>query len=79
MWLIIPPVALSNPHFLGGYQDGIDNVLVTGATAQITRDRLPYFLFVRPGVVFEKRKDRHQETRRAKPALKSMGFPESFL
>ena len=47
-------------------------MLVTGTAAQIARERHPDFCFSWIGVLFQKRNQRHQKTRRTKAALQAM-------
>jgi hypothetical protein len=63
----------------GGHQDRIHDVLVTGAPAQIARNRLTDFHLGRMWVFLQEWNEGHQNPRRAVPALQSMRFPKSVL
>jgi hypothetical protein len=66
-------------HFVCRVLYCLNNVLVSGASTQIARNSPPNFLLARVRILFQERASRHDHTRRAEPALKTVLFLESFL
>src|SRR5216683_2923268 len=67
------------PHLAGGHADRFENVLVTGATASISRDSFADLLVRRPGVLVQQVNGREKKARRAEAALQPMAFREGLL
>ncbi len=67
------------PHLAGRILDGVDDVLIPGATAQVPFQRMPDLGVVRIRISLQELDRGHQEAGSAEPALKSMLFPEGFL
>jgi len=59
--------------------NGVHNVLITGASAQVAFDPLANLGFSRPIVSFEQLSRRHDHSGGAKSTLKPVAFPEAFL
>src|SRR5580692_5147234 len=66
-------------HFISCVLYRLDNVLVSGASTQITRNAPPNLLLARVRILFQERASRHDHTRRAESALKPVLFLKSFL
>jgi len=64
---------------LCGVLDGFDDVLVSGAAAKITLERVTNFCFSWVWIGFQVCRSSHDHARRAETALQAMLFPESFL
>ena len=63
----------------GGGLNGVDDVLVAGAAAEITGDALPDLTFGGIRIVLEERDRCHDHPGGAIPALKAVFVPEAFL
>src|SRR5687768_13818444 len=63
----------------GGVLNGLDDVDVTGAAAEVPRDAQANLVVGRRGVRFEQRLGRQNHARRAEATLQSVLLPESFL
>ena len=70
---------VSAPHPICGRQHGIDDILVTGAAAQIARQRLAHLVLARRAVFIEKGGYRHQNAGRAIAALQAVMFVHRLL
>src|SRR3954453_17590951 len=66
-------------HLLGGVLDGLHDVHVPGAAAEISGDGLPALRLARVLVAIEERAARQPPSRRAVAALQAVLLPESFL
>src|SRR3954462_8325549 len=66
-------------HLLGGVLDGLHDVHVPGAAAEISGDGLPDLRLARVLVAIEERAARQHHSRRAVAALQAVLLPESFL
>src|SRR5215510_2078262 len=66
-------------HLLGRVLDGLDDVDVAGAAAEIPRDRLADLLLARILVSLEERDARHHHSRRAVAALQAVLLSEPLL
>src|SRR5262249_15068131 len=66
-------------HARRGQPDRVDDALVSGAAAQIGRDRLADLLLARRGMVPEQLVREHQHARRAEAALEPLRLAERFL
>ncbi len=64
---------------LGGTQDGLDDVLVAGAPAEVARDGLARLVLGRLRVLLEVCRDGGEEARRAEAALQAMTLGERLL
>ena len=64
---------------VGGVLNGVDDVLVAGAAAEIAGDALAYLALRRRRVVLQQRHRRHDHPRRAVAALEAVLFPEAVL
>ena len=64
---------------VGGVLNGVDDVLVAGAAAEVAGDALADLALRRRRVVFEQRHGRHDHPRRAVAALEAVLLPEAFL
>src|SRR5213596_75823 len=62
-----------------GESHGRDDVLVTGAAAQIPGQRLADLALVRIGMLAQERHERHEDARRAEAALQPVGLAERGL
>src|SRR5262245_12466801 len=62
-----------------GVLDGVDDVLVTRAAAEVPYDALANFPLIRRGILAQKADRRHDHARRAVAALKTVFLPEAFL
>ena len=58
---------------------GIDDVLVSGATAKIARQRLAHLVFARRGVLVEKGRHGHEDAGRAVAALQAVMIVHRLL
>src|SRR3569833_1947663 len=70
------------PHGRGGVPDGLLDVGVAGAPAEVAADDLVDLLLGdlrRPVAVLEPGLDRHEEARRAEPALQGVALAEGLL
>src|SRR5262245_47929606 len=79
-----PPTEISSTgigrlHLPGRPLDGLDDVLVTGAAAEVPRDRPADLFLCRVGVVLQERGDRQHHPRSAEPALQPVLLLEPFL
>src|SRR5229473_2332348 len=72
-------LALARFHFLGCVLDGLNDVLIPCAPAQIAGQRLANFGLRRIGICAQQLNRRENHSRRAKTALQPMFFPESLL
>src|SRR5690242_20381459 len=59
--------------------DGVDDVLVASAAAEVAADARPDLVFTRIGVLAEQVHARHNHARRAAAALEPVLLPEAFL
>src|SRR3990172_13316344 len=66
-------------HFVGGVAHRLDDVLITGAAADIARQSLTDFRLARPRVLAQQPVGTHQHTRRAESALQAVLAREAFL
>src|SRR5438067_4366233 len=66
-------------HLLGGVLDGLDDVHVPGAAAQVPGDGLADLRLARVPVAIEERAARQHHSRRAVAALQAVLLPEAFL
>src|ERR1700752_1278617 len=73
------PMFSSLFHLAGSKLDRLDDVLITGASAQVSGDSPAYFFLAGMGILLEQRVGRHQHARRAVAALQSMLFFEALL
>ena len=60
-------------------QHGLDDLAVAGAAAQHTAQRIAHLFLGRRGVLFEQRRGRNQEARRADAALRGAMLEEGGL
>src|SRR5438552_7526988 len=67
------------PDFGGGLLDGIDDVRVAGAAAQVPAQSFGNLLAARDGARRQQVNARHDHARRAVAALQAMTIPESLL
>src|SRR4030095_3403003 len=67
------------PETLCRPQDGGNDILITGTPAKIAAQVLAYLCLGGRGILAEKLIDGHQETRRAKAALKTHRLQKSLL
>src|SRR3954454_18380636 len=67
--------AMSAPDGL----DGLDDVLVAGATAEVPLERPPYLVLARRGVLLEQADGREHHPRRAEPALEGVLLVKGLL
>src|SRR5215467_5991304 len=77
-------VAMSLPlllrrHPLGGVLDGLDDVVVTGAAAEIALEPVADLVLRRARIALEKLGGGHDHSRRAEPALQTVLLPERVL
>src|SRR5471032_1089028 len=72
-------IGLSPDVFPSGVLNGVDDVLVAGAAAEIAGDAFANFAFGGGWVVLEQRHGRHDHAGRAVAALQAVLFPEAFL
>src|SRR5216684_178608 len=70
---------LALPHLAGRHADRFENVLVTGATASISRDSFANLLVRRLGVLVQQVNGREKKARRAEAALQPVAFREGLL
>src|SRR5882724_2850892 len=63
----------------GCFRDGVDDVRVTGAAAQVAAQSVGDLLAVRLAVVREQRNRRHDHAGRAETALETVTLPEALL
>jgi hypothetical protein len=68
-----------SPHFFGCQFCRINNMLITCTTTEISRQRMPDFVFSRIWGLFQKGNERHQNAGSAISTLESMRFPECLL
>src|ERR1700751_2123232 len=66
-------------HFLGGKLDGFHDVLVAGATTEVSRNSPANVFLGRMRFFLEQGTSRHDHAGRAEPALKPVLFFESLL
>src|SRR2546429_9009788 len=66
-------------HLPGRPLDGLDDVLVTGAAAEVPRDGPPDLVLGGIGVVLEERRRRQHHPRRAETALQAVLLLEALL
>jgi hypothetical protein len=59
--------------------DGVDDVLIAGAAAEVSLDAVPNLVFAWIRVVVEQLLDRHDHARSAEPALQPVLVPKRFL
>src|SRR5690242_18724609 len=64
---------------LGRGSHGVDDVLISGAAAQVAFQPVPDFLFTGIRIAFQDLLGGHDHAGRAKTALQAMLVPESFL
>src|SRR5690625_2141724 len=62
-----------------GPLDALDDGVVSGAPADMARNRIPNGFGTRIGVAIEKRSGRHHHSRSAEAALQTVTFHESLL
>src|SRR5438093_4305625 len=70
---------LSRRHLLGSPLDGLDDVVVAGAAAEVAFQPVADLGLRRPRRALEELGGRHDHARRAEPALQAVLFPEAFL
>src|SRR6266540_4212126 len=70
---------LSRRHLLGGPLDGLDDVVVAGAAAEVALQPVTDLGLRGPRVALEELGGRHDHARRAEAALKPVLLPEAFL
>src|SRR6266542_5975769 len=75
--MIAPP--LPGRHLLGGPLDGLDDVVVAGAAAEVAFQPVADLGLRRPRRALEELGGRHDHARRAEAALQAVLFPEAFL
>ena len=78
-WLRINIDISSSSHALRGEFDSVYNILVTSATADITRDGLANRCLIWIRIVLQERNQGHQYAGCTETALHAMRIPESFL
>src|SRR5260370_32627116 len=67
------------PHFCRGGFDRLENVLIAGATAGISRNRLSDLLLIGVRVVIQELHRRKHKTRRAITALETVAVTKCLL
>src|SRR5438093_7645037 len=70
---------LSRRHLLGSPLDGLDDVVVAGAAAEVAFQPVADLGLRRPRRALEELGGRHDHARSAEPALQAVLFPEAFL
>jgi len=70
---------LVSSQFCGGVLDGLDDVIVTGAAAQVPGNTPPDLLLGRIGIFFQQFHGPHQHTRGAETAVEPVILFEAFL
>src|SRR5689334_12471985 len=71
--------ALTGAHFLGSILHGFDDVLITGAAAEVPGKRAADFGFLRILISLKQIDGRQNHSGSAIAALQPMFFPEAFL
>src|SRR6266511_5406194 len=66
-------------HLLGGVLDGLDDVVIAGAAAEIALQPVPDLGLRGPRVALEELRGRHDHTGGAEAALEPVHVPEAFL
>src|SRR2546428_4422686 len=74
---IIAP--LLGRHLLGGVLDGLDDIVVAGAAAEVALEPVPDLALRRARVALDELSGRHDHARRAEAALQSVLLPEAVL
>src|SRR6185369_14592771 len=75
----ISSTAIHGLHLPGRPLDGVDDVLVAGAAAEVPRDRPPDVVVGGMRVVLQEGRRRQHHARRAEPALQAVLLLEAFL
>jgi len=78
-WIETKIVASGVAHQSSAFLDGFDDILITGATTQITFQPLPDLRFVRITMVINQINGTHHHAGCAKPALQPMTGAKSLL
>src|SRR5262245_31710667 len=71
--------SLLRAQLVGGVLDGLDDLVVAGAAAQVAGDAVADLVLARVGVAGEQRARAHQHAGRAEAALQAVALPEAFL
>src|SRR5918992_5326652 len=77
-WSLSIPRSLVSEQ-LRGTVDGLDDVLIAGAAAQVAGDAFEYVVLGRPGVVAQQGGDRTKEAGGTEPALQAVALLEGAL
>src|SRR2546430_2484104 len=77
--MTVLPSGLRAAHLAGGIQDRLDDVLVTGAPAEVPLEGLAHLRLRRRRVLLQVARGRHQHARRAVPALQAVVPMEGVL
>ena len=67
------------PHLVRRRAHGLDDVLITGATAQVRRQHVEQIVVADVGLALEHADRQHQKARRAKAALQAVMIHEGLL
>src|SRR5713226_4073485 len=79
--LAVAMIALSllRRHLLGGVLNGLDDIVVARAAAEIAVELVPDLFLRRLGIALEELRRRHDHARRAEAALQPVLLPEGVL
>src|SRR5229473_322897 len=79
--LAVAMIALSllRRHLLGGVLNGLDDIVVARAAAEIAVELVPDLFLRRLGIALEELRGRHDHARRAEAALQPVLLPEGVL
>src|SRR5215471_5411108 len=75
--MVVPP--LPGRHLLGRPLDGLHDVVIAGAAAEVALEPVPDLALGRLGIALEELRRRHDHARRAEPALQPVLLPEALL
>src|SRR5262245_9323704 len=70
---------LAGRHLLGGVLDGLDDVVIAGAPAEVALEPVPDLTLARLRIALEQLRRRHDHARSAESALKPVLLPEPLL
>src|SRR5215471_18013821 len=77
--MVVSPWRSALRHLLGRPLDGLDDVVVAGAAAEIALELMPDLSLAGIRIPLDHLRGRHDHAGRAEPALQAVLLPEPFL